>query len=180
LTLRDIRVRHLQHSALATARLDELQQVIGSPVTEIRFYHLMRTPLERALPALLEKAVAGRNAFGRHGRVGGAVEALNQLLWTYEERSFLPHGSKRDGRPERQPIWLTTLDENPNAATCLVLTDGAVSSRIGEYVRCLDLFDGHDPAAVEAARGRWKNWKEAEHVLSYWQQDDTGRWQQMA
>jgi DNA polymerase III subunit chi len=157
-----------------------LQQVIGSPVTEIRFYHLMRTPLERALPALLEKALqAGMRSVVMAGSEE-RVEALNQLLWTYEERSFLPHGSKRDGRPERQPIWLTTLDENPNAATCLVLTDGAVSSRIGEYVRCLDLFDGHDPAGVEAARGRWKNWKEAEHVLSYWQQDDTGRWQQMA
>jgi DNA polymerase-3 subunit chi len=149
-------------------------------MAEIRFYHLTRTPLERALPALLERALA---AGMRSVVIAGSeerVEALNQLLWSYEERSFLPHGSKRDGRPERQPVWLTTEDENPNAATCLVLTDGAVSGRVGEYQRCLDLFDGQDPAAVEAARARWKGWKEAGHELSYWQQDESGRWQQKA
>ena len=149
-------------------------------MTEIRFYHLTRTPLERALPALLERALA---AGMRSVVIAGSeerVEALNQLLWTYEERSFLPHGSKRDGRPERQPVWLTTEDENPNGATCLVLTDGAVSNRVGDYQRCLDLFDGQDPAAVEAARARWKAWKEAGHQLSYWQQDESGRWQQKA
>ena len=47
-----------------------------------------------------------------------------------------------------------------------MLTDGAVSGRVGEYQRCLDLFDGQDPAAVEAARARWKAWKEAGHELS--------------
>jgi DNA polymerase-3 subunit chi len=149
-------------------------------VTEIRFYHLTRTPLERALPALLERALA---AGMRSVVIAGSeerVEALNQLLWTYEERSFLPHGSKRDGRPERQPVWLTTEDENPNGATCLVLTDGAVSNRVGEYQRCLDLFDGQDPAAVDAARARWKAWKDAGHALSYWQQDESGRWMQKA
>ena len=149
-------------------------------MTEIRFYHLTRMPLERALPALLERALA---AGMRSVVIAGSeerVEALNQLLWTYEERSFLPHGSKRDGRPERQPVWLTTEDENPNGATCLVLTDGAVSNRVGEYQRCLDLFDGQDPAAVEAARERWTQWKDAGHQLSYWQQDDSGRWQQKA
>ena len=149
-------------------------------MTEIRFYHLTRMPLERALPALLERALA---AGMRSVVIAGSeerVEALNQLLWTYEERSFLPHGSKRDGRPERQPVWLTTEDENPNGATCLVLTDGAVSGRVGEYQRCLDLFDGQDPAAVEAARARWKDWKTAGHELSYWQQDESGRWQQKA
>ena len=149
-------------------------------MTEIRFYHLTRMPLERALPALLERALA---AGMRSVVIAGSeerVEALNQLLWTYEERSFLPPGSKRDGRPERQPVWLTTEDENPNGATCLVLTDGAVSNRVGEYQRCLDLFDGQDPAAVEAARERWTQWKDAGHQLSYWQQDDSGRWQQKA
>ncbi len=147
-------------------------------MTEIRFYHLTRTPLERALPQLLERALA---AGMRAVVISGSeerVEALNQLLWTYEERSFLPHGSKREGRPERQPIWLTTEDENPNGATCLVLTDGAVSTGLAQYQRCLDLFDGQDPAAVEAARARWKECKAAGHSLSYWQQDAAGRWEQ--
>lgn len=145
---------------------------------EIRFYHLTRTPLERALPHLLEKVVAsGARAVVMAGSEE-RVEALTVALWTYAERSFLPHGSKRDGRPQLQPIWLTAEDENPNGADILMLTDGAVSAHIGEYRRCLDLFDGRDTAAVEAARRRWKTWKEAGHELSYWEQDENGRWQQ--
>ena len=149
-------------------------------MTEIRFYHLTRTPLERALPQLLEKVLqTGQRAVVLAGSEE-RVEALNQLLWTYSDRSFLPHGSKRDGKPERQPVWLTTEDENPNGASCLFLTDGTDSARIGEYARCFDLFDGQDEAAVAAARARWKARKEGGHALSYWQQDENGRWQQKA
>jgi len=149
-------------------------------LTEIRFYHLTRTPLERALPQLLEKAVAdGTRAVVMAGSEE-RVEALTVALWIYADRSFLPHGNRRDGRPHLQPIWLTTVDENPNDAALLVLTDGAVSERVGQYQRCLDLFDGRDAAAVEAARRRWKSWKEAGHELIYWYQDEEGRWQQKA
>ena len=59
------------------------------------------------------------------------VAALDALLWTYDEASFLPHGTARDGNAARQPIWLTAADENPNAATMLVLIDGVASARIG-------------------------------------------------
>ena len=44
------------------------------------------------------------------------------------------------------------------------------------FERCLLLFDGHDGDAVQAARDRWKVFREAGHDLSYWQQDDSGRW----
>jgi len=146
-------------------------------VTEVGFYHLTRTPLERALPRLLEKAVAG--GLRAVVRAGSAerVEALNGVLWTYDPASFLPHGSARDGNAAEQPIWLTTEDENPNGATLLVLLDGMDSARLESYGRCLDLFDGNDPEAVEAARGRWRARKAAGHALTYWQQTERGGWE---
>ncbi|MGE0714457.1 MAG: DNA polymerase III subunit chi [Alphaproteobacteria bacterium] len=149
-------------------------------MTDVGFYHLTRTPLERALPKLLEKAAAS----GRRAVVLAAsperVEALNALLWTYDPGSFLPHGSARDGRPADQPIWLTTADERPNGATLLVLVDGTSSARLSDYERCLDLFDGGDPEAVAAARDRWKAAKAVGHALTYWQQTDQGGWQKKA
>jgi DNA polymerase-3 subunit chi len=33
-------------------------------------------------------------------------------------------------------------------------------------------------SAVEAARARWKDYKNAGHALTYWQQSDAGRWEQ--
>ena len=66
-------------------------------MVEIAFYQLRRTPLEKALPKLLEKVLES----GRRAVVLAAseerAEALNAALWTYEQGSFLPHGTARDG-----------------------------------------------------------------------------------
>jgi DNA polymerase-3 subunit chi len=143
-------------------------------MTEIGFYQLQATPLERALPKLLERGLAAGFRIVVLAGSGERVDHLDALLWTYDEASFLPHGSRRDGRPELQPIWLTESDENPNAADMLVLTDGAVSSRLAEYRRCLDLFDGSDETALGAARERWRLAKAAGYAPTYWQQTPTG------
>lgn len=102
------------------------------------------------------------------------VDYLDQLLWTYDDASFLPHGSAKEGNAPRQPVWLTASDENPNKATVLFLTDGMESGKLSDYARCCDLFDGNDPVAVEAARGRWRAGKAAGHTLTYWEQTGTG------
>jgi DNA polymerase III subunit chi len=143
-------------------------------MTEIGFYHLDKTPLERALPKLLER---GLGAGFRILVVAGSAERVDHLdaaLWTYDDASFLPHGSRRDGEAARQPVWLTAGDDNPNGADMLVLADGAASARLDEFRRCLDLFDGRDEAALAAARERWRLAKAAGHTLTYWQQTATG------
>jgi DNA polymerase III subunit chi len=143
-------------------------------LTEVGFYHLQTTPLERALPKLVERGLAG--GF-RVLVVAGSAERvahLDAVLWNYDDASFLPHGSSRDGQAERQPVLLSESEENANAADMLVLTDGAASSRLADYRRCLDLFDGNDEAAVAAARERWQAAKAAGHTLTYWQQTATG------
>lgn len=145
-------------------------------MTEIRFYHLVRTALEQALPELLEKC---RERGWRAVVVAGSedrVEHLAQHLWIYSERSFLPHGTRRDGDAADQPIWLTDREENPNGATVLFLTDGADAAEIGAYNLVCDLFDGSDAPAVQAARDRWRRRKDDGHTLAYWQQDASGRW----
>jgi DNA polymerase-3 subunit chi len=143
-------------------------------MTEIGFYHLQSTPLERALPKLLERSLAAGYRIVVMAGSRERVEHLDALLWTYDDSSFLPHGSQRDGQAERQPIWLTEADENPNQATMLVLTDGVSSAHLAEFRRCLDLFDGSDEAAVAAARERWRVAKAAAHELTYWQETGGG------
>ena len=149
-------------------------------MTDVRFYHLQRKPLEQALPEILEKALA-RNF--RAVVVLGTAErlaTLNAALWTYRPESFLPHGAARDGSAALQPVYLTNLDENPNGADLLVLADGGASARVGDYKLCCEVFDGGDAVAVEGARGRWASYKAQGHTLTYFQQDDDGRWQQKA
>ena len=143
-------------------------------MAEIGFYHLLATPLERALPRLLERGRAsGHNIVVRAG-LAERVEHLNALLWTYGDATFLPHGSARDGNPDRQPIWLSADADNPNGASMLVLVDGVAAADLDGFARIVDLFDGNDEAAAAAARERWREAKAAGHSLTYWQQTASG------
>lgn len=148
-------------------------------MAEVGFYHLLATPLERALPKLLERARA--NGYAVVVRCGSAerVAQLDAVLWTYDEASFLPHGSARDGAAARQPIWLTERAENPNRATMLILLDSVEAADLSIFQRCADLFDGNDEGAVAAARARWRRAHDAGHELTYWQQTGAG-WERHA
>jgi DNA polymerase-3 subunit chi len=149
-------------------------------MTEVLFYHLERQPLERVLPSLVERTVArGWRAVVQAGS-DERVEALDGLLWTYAEESFLPHGTKKDGNIAEQPVFLTTEETNPNSATVRFLVDGAELADLSGYQRVVYLFDGHDPAAVANAREQWKAAKGAGHTISYWQQSSEGRWENRA
>lgn len=144
---------------------------------EVGFYHLQRLPLERALPKLLEKVLERGHRAVVLAASRERVDALNGVLWTYEERSWLPHGATGDNHPEAQPIWLTTTEENPNEADVLVVVDGAAPSFAADFARVVDMFDGRDQSAVAAARERWKHYKGLGLQLTYWQQTDSGGWQ---
>ena len=146
-------------------------------MTEVSFYHLQLMPLEQALPKLLERTLErGTNALVL-AESTERVAHLSDALWTYDAGSFLPHGSADDGAPERQPVFLTTEEENPNGAEFLFLVDGGQPSFLGTFQRVLDLFDGNNDAAVAAARERWKSARTAGFEVTYWKQSEAGRWE---
>jgi DNA polymerase-3 subunit chi len=149
-------------------------------VTEIRFYHLMRGSLEDVLPRMLDLTLErGKRAVVVLGSAE-RVEAVNAHLWTFDAGSFLPHGSARDGHAARQPVWLTHVDENPNAATYLFVADGGICERIDAFERVSDIFDGRDETALGAARQRWTTYRNAGHAPEYWQQGERGGWEKKA
>ena len=145
-------------------------------MAELGFYHLTRTPLEEALPRLLEKVVeSGKRAVLRAAGEE-RLEVLNRALWTYTNDSFLPHGTRADGSADAQPVYLTTAVENPNGAAILVLVDAAEAPDLGTFERCLELFDGRDERAVALARARWKAAQADGHQVVYWRQNERGGW----
>jgi DNA polymerase III subunit chi len=153
--------------------------VEGAEMVEVGFYHLLSTPVERALPRLLERALGQGHRVVLQAGSPERVEHLNALLWTYDEAGFLPHGSARDGNPAAQPIWLTHQQENPNGASILFLVDGIAADDLTGFARCIDMFDGNDPDAVQSARDRWRAASTAGHTLTYWQQTAKG-WEKKA
>lgn len=143
-------------------------------MSEIGFYHLTRTTLEDALPALLGRTLdAGQRAVIRC-RDAAQVKQLDEALWKAKTPLWLPHGSQTMGHGPRQPIWLTKGDDVPNGARFLFLLDGGVEQGLEEFDRVFTLFDGNDPQAVTRARTFWTNVKQAGHSLAYWQQQERG------
>lgn len=149
-------------------------------MTEILFYHLQRQPLERVLPTLVEKSLERGWRVIVQAASEERAEALDSHLWTFRDDSFLPHGTWREPEATEQPVLLTVLDHNPNAAAVRFLIDGApVPADASAYQRIVLIFDGEDPEAVAAARACWSEGKAQGFEVTYWQADEQGRWQRM-
>jgi DNA polymerase-3 subunit chi len=145
-------------------------------VSEVWFYHLQSQPFERALPALIEKALERRWRVIVETVDDLRVKALDDLLWTYDPESFLPHGVAQDRNAASQPVLVTRDRDNPNAADLRIFVEGAEVDLGANYARVILLFDGANDLELEAARRQWARLKSEGAVLTYWRQADTGRW----
>ena len=146
-------------------------------MTEVSIYHLTTTTLEKVLPKLLEKVMELGKRCLLLASSEDRVESLNTVLWTYSTKKFLPHGSKKDGFAEHQPIWLSCDFENRNNASILVLTDNSAVESLDGFERCLDIFDDAGQGAEMLAQKRIQSYITAGHNVTYWLQDTTGSWQ---
>src|SRR5215469_1852459 len=112
-------------------------------MTEILFYHLQRQPIEKVLPVLLEKSLERGWRVAVQSSSDERIEALDALLWTYRDDSFLPHGTYKENSAADQPILLTVKEDNPNRAAVRFLIDGSpMPTDSAAYDRVVVLFDG--------------------------------------
>jgi DNA polymerase-3 subunit chi len=150
-------------------------------MAEILFYHLQGQKLEAVLPPLLEKSLARGWRVVVQAGTEERIEALDAHLWTYRDDGFLPHGTWREQDAGLQPVLLTVNDGNPNTAQVRFLVDGApMPAQADGYERIVLVFDGDDEEAVQGARAQWADVKARGLAATYWQPDETGRWQQKA
>jgi len=151
-------------------------------MTETLFYHLERRSLEDVLPGLVEKSLErGWRAVIRTDSAERS-DALDTLLWTFDEQSFLAHAQSGDGDAARQPVLITVEEENSNGAKILFFVGGASPSdwtrtQLSDLARIVVLFDGRDGAALEGARAAWKSAKASGHDVTYWKETPSGKFE---
>ena len=142
-------------------------------MSEVLFYHLERRTLDDVLPGLVEKTLErGWRALIR-AESADRAGAIDALLWTYDDQSFLPHAQLGDGEAMDQPVLITVEDGNPNAAQLLFLVGGARAPAWDDdatkaLARIVLLFDGRDPEALHSgARGveRGESGEPRRHLL---------------
>ncbi|MEC9078347.1 MAG: DNA polymerase III subunit chi [Pseudomonadota bacterium] len=146
-------------------------------MTEISFYHLTVTSVESALPKLLERVIDSEKRALVRVESEERAGIINSILWTYDQSSFLPHGTINEGRAGSQPIWITEKHENPNKSDVLVVLDGNETPDLNDFERCLEVFCGTDAAAVDLAQARWRRYTDCGYTTTYWQQSSEGRWE---
>ena len=144
-------------------------------MTEVLFYHLESQPLERVLPTLLEKTLERGWRAVVETSSPERTAAIDAMLWTYRDDSFLPHGVAGEETDASQPVLITMDGQNANAANVRFFVDRTVPSSGEGYERIVYLFSGHDPDAVTEARIAWRTLLPG-NTLTYWQQEDGGRW----
>jgi DNA polymerase-3 subunit chi len=152
-------------------------------LTETLFYQLDRRSLDDVLPGLIEKTLErGWKALIRVDSSERA-DAIDNLLWTYSEQTFLPHAQAGDGNPKRQPVLITVEQDNPNDANVLFLIGGAPPPSWSEtkgLTRVVLMFDGRDAEALGRARSHWKDAKAAGHDVTYWKESAGGKFEKQA
>jgi len=153
-------------------------------MSEVLFYHLERRSLDDVLPGLIERTIdRGWRAVIRPESAERA-QAIDNLLWTWSEESFLPHAQWGDGDPAKQPVLIAVEEGNPNGAEVLFLVGGTVprswQGETAEFARIVVLFDGRDEFALSGARAAWTAARLGGHEATYWRQSAAGRWEKQA
>lgn len=146
---------------------------------QVDFYHLTVTPLERALPSIAQRVVAGGGRLLIVSDDEAQRGAIDRLLWAYAPESFLPHGQAGGEDDAGQPILIAAgADDAANAATNIALIDGEWRDTALQFDRAFHFFDAD---RIQQARVAWKGLADRDGVeRRYWKQDDGGKWEQAA
>jgi DNA polymerase-3 subunit chi len=149
---------------------------------EIWFYQLQRRSLEQVLPNLIDKTLQRGWRAIVQAKTPERLAAIDDLLWTYAEDSFLPHGTAPEGDAALQKVWLTLAGDNPNGAQIRFLVEGVDAEPYAEadYARLIVLFDGRDDEFLGQARAQWKKLRERNADLAYWAETEEGGWRRQA
>ena len=152
-------------------------------MTETLFYHLERRSLEDVLPGLVEKSLQRGWRAAIKTDSSERSDALDTLLWTYDDQSFLPHAQSGDGDSSRQPVLITVEEGNPNSAQIFFYVGGAQPSDwsgLNDLARVVLLFDGRDAKALAKARAAWKDAKAGGHDVTYWKEAPSGKFEKQS
>lgn len=145
---------------------------------QVDFYHLTDAPLDRVLPAIAERVLAGGARLLIVATDEAKRTALDRLLWSYAPDSFLPHAQSGAGDEDTQPILIVADVNAANGARCIALVDGEWRDDALDFDRAFHFFDED---RIRDARVAWKALADRDGVTRrYWKQNDAGRWEQAA
>jgi DNA polymerase-3 subunit chi len=135
-------------------------------MVRVDFYILggaARAAPQRVACRLAEKAwLMGHRVFIATGSEA-MTRQLDDLLWTYRQDSFTPHGTYPGQSGDEPPILIGDRDAPPHAEVLINLSD-AVPPFHERFVRVAELV-GADEAARRAGRDRFRFYRDRGYDL---------------
>lgn len=122
---------------------------------------------------------------------------LDNILWTYSKKNFIPHSTNADPFPELQPIYISDKIENPNKAKVaifvgpdrnkiLTFLSENTEIKISEFTRIICLFDETANLNSQTIQNLLKDsplkaytgdaLESRSYSIEYFKQSPTGEW----
>jgi DNA polymerase-3 subunit chi len=104
----------------------------------------------------------------------GYKQILNKTLWTFSQKSFIPHSTDDDLMPEKQPILITSNFKNLNRSSILVIVGRILEIDSEAFEKIIHIFCAKN-SKHEADLNKLKsNLKPPEY--KYFVMDEKGSW----
>ena len=101
------------------------------------------------------------------------AQEVDELLWTFNERSFVPHKLHGDAAPDRAtPVYLTADLSAIDAADLLVNLSPRLPAGLERFARIAEIIDADDEWR-RFGRERFKAYRDLKFTLKTHQLDDT-------
>jgi DNA polymerase-3 subunit chi len=145
---------------------------------QVDFYHLTRAPIDRVLPRIAERVLAGGERLLIVSQDAVLADRIDKALWAYSPDAFLPHARAGAEGDADQPVLIAGAVAPANGAKHIALADGQWRDEALGFDRAFHFFDDEN---IVAARAAWRGLADKEGVEPrYWRQDDAGKWERVA
>lgn len=135
------------------------------PETKVDFYVLTATDARSRLTTacrLAEKAFEqGLRVAVRTAGTGETAE-LDDLMWTFSDRSFVPHGvwPAEPDFASATPVMISSSPPPDSHQDVLINLGTDLPPDFGRYTRVCEIVSGEETAKRQA-RARWRGYKDA-------------------
>jgi len=144
-------------------------------MSKITFYQVMNDEIIKSACMILDKCFKNNLKTFVNVSDEDTKKLLNKSLWTFSQKAFVPHGSDEDPDPTKHPIYISTSNECPINASCLMLI-GNSKTIFGDFERILVMVDGTSENDVESAQSTLDSLKNLGHKIEYYKQNSSGGW----
>jgi len=144
-------------------------------MTEINFYFI-DTEKDRFLYSFLFKILDSSKKIVIYNNSIERINYLDEILWTWGETKFLPHGTKKDGNIDKHPIYLTTEKENPNKANFLIIEENLEDlDFLKSFEKVFYIFD-NAKESIDKAKAVWLEFEKNKLSLTLISRTEDGEW----